>query len=247
VSRWCIVLLLVSAACTRQRDVTVIASIPGLSAPGSPAAGFSFVALPYDRDSLVQAFEASARTPKPSTAALDSLFAQYRAPFAAYTSLVAEVGMYSDSLAALKLRLEGLPRASPEYSAAYAHWAGLRDTMRAIDAQAARARANLNAARPVFVARSESLRADLRHWQDSTYAGYDSAVDSLVRARHMQPVADTTGPSGTAVIRLRGGPWWIYSRSWDPNDPNAEWYWNVLVTSDTVRLDGKTGVNRPRY
>ena len=94
-----------------------------------------------------------------------------------------------------------MPRTGPEYNAAYAHWAGLRDTMRAIDAQAARARANLNAARPEFVARSESLRADLRHWQDSTYAGYDSVVDSMVRARHLQPVADTTG-----AVRHRSCP-----------------------------------------
>jgi hypothetical protein len=247
VSRWCIVLLLLGAACQRQRDVTVLASIPGLDAAGSPTAGFSFVALPYDRDSLVAAFEGRARTPKPATAALDSLFEQYRAPFAAYTAVVAEIDRYGDSLSALKTRLEGLSRTSPEYTEAYRRWTGIRDTMRAIDGQAARARADLNAARPEFVAKSESLRALIRDWQDSTYLGYDRAVDSIVRARHLEPVADTTDASGTAVLRLRGGPWWIYARSWAPDDPNAEWYWNVPVASDTVRLDATSGVNRPRY
>ena len=246
-SRWCIVLLLLGAACQRQRDVTVIASIPGLDSAGSPGAGFSFVALPYDRDSLVAAFEGRARTPKPGTAALDSLFEQYRAPFAAYTAIVAEIDRYGDSLTALKSRLDGLSRNSPEYTEAYRRWTALRDSMRAIDAQAARARADLNAARPVFVERSESLRALIRDWQDSTYRGYDRAVDSIVKARHRQPVADTTDAAGTAVVTLRGGPWWIYARSWDPSDPNAEWYWNVPVASDTVRLDATTGVNRPRY
>ena len=95
--------------------------------------------------------------------------------------------------------------------------------------------------------RSDSLRATVRHWEDSTYHGYDSAVTALIRARHREPVADTTGPTGSASVHLRGGPWWVSARSWDPNDPNAEWYWNVPVTSDTVRLDASTGRNRNRY
>lgn len=246
-SRWCIVLLLLSAACNPQRDVTVMAAIPGLDAAGNPATGFAFVVLPYNRDSLVAAFEGRARTPKPDTDALDTLFAEYRAPFAAYTALVAEATRYSDTLAALKQRLDGMSPKLPEYQQSYARWTGIRDTMRVIDTKAARARADLNAARPSFVARSESLRTALRNWQDSTYLGYDRVVDSLVRARHREPVADTTDASGTAVVRLRGGPWWVYARSWDPNDPNAEWYWNVPVSSDTVRLDAASGVNRPRY
>ncbi len=246
-SRWCIALLLLSAACNPQRDVTVVASIPGLDAAGSPTAGFAFVVLPYNRDSLVAAFEARARTPKPDTGALDSLFAEYRAPFAVYTTLVAEATRYNDTLAALKQRLDTMSHALPEYQQSYVRWTGLRDTLNAIDTKAARARADLNAARPSFVARSESLRTALRNWQDSTYRGYDSVVDSLVRARHRQPVADTTDASGTAVVQLRGGPWWVYARSWDPNDPNAEWYWNVSVSSDTVRLDATSGLNRPRY
>lgn len=238
---------LLLAACQRTRDVTVIATIPGLDSAGGPAAGFAFVALPYDRDSLVAAFEGRAATPRPSTDALDTLFASYRAPFAAYTALVAESARYTDTLAALKRRLEGMPRTVPEYAASYQRWTGLRDTLRTLDAQAAQARTALEAARPAFVARSESLRTLIRNWQDSTYIGYDRAVDSIVRYRHRPPVADTTDAAGAAVIRLNGGPWWIYARSWDPADPNAEWYWNVPVSGDTVRLNASTGLNRPRY
>ena len=244
-TRWYILPLLLTAACTQTRHVTVVATIPG--AAGGPAAGFAFVALPYDRDSLVAAFEGRAATPRPSTDALDSLFAQYRAPFAAYTALVAEAARYTDSMAALKERLPGMPRNSPEYSGAYVRYVGLRDTVRMIDAQAARARADLDTARAAFVAQSEPLRAAVRAWQDSTYRGYDAAVDSIVRARHRPPVADTTDAAGAATVDLRGGPWWLYARSWDPADPNAEWYWNVPVASDTVRLDASTGRNRPRY
>jgi hypothetical protein len=240
-------LLLLCVACDSERPVTVVASIPGLDGSSSLAPDFALVALPYNRDSLVAAFEARAQSPRPGTDALDSLFASYRAPFVAYTTAIAAAERYSDSLGALKARLEGLARTSPEYSESYARWTTLRDTMRAIDARAAATRAQLNAARPAFVAKSESLRAALRHWQDSTYRGYDRVVDSLVRALHRTPIADTTDASGTAVLQLRCGPWWIYARAWDPNDPNAEWYWNVPVSSDTVYLDATTAVKRPRY
>lgn len=240
-------LLLLAVACDAPRDVTVIASIPGLESSGGATPDFAFVALPYNRDSLIAALEARATSPRPSTAALDSLFARYRGPFAAYTSLVAEANRYGDTLAALKQRLDTMSRTSPEYRESYLRWTGLRDTLGLIDRQSARARADLEAARPKFVAESESLRAVLRHWQDSTYRGYDSIVTALVKSSGRQPVADTTGPGGTAVLRLSGGPWWITASSWDPADPNAKWYWNVPVTSDTVTLDAATGRNLPRY
>ncbi len=246
-SRWSIVLLLLIAACDRQHTVTVVASIPDNDSVGTPTPGFSFVVLPYNRDSLVAVFEAQATTPRPATDLLDTLFAEYRSPFAAYTGIVAEVDRLNDSLSTLKARLELISRTSPEYTESYAQWTSLRDSMRSLDKQAARARADLEAARPAFLARSESLRTALRHWQDSTYRGYDRAVDSIVRATHRTPVADTTDASGVAQVTLRGGPWWVYSRAWDPADPNAEWYWNIPVSSDTVHLNAANGVNRPRY
>ncbi|MEZ4412283.1 MAG: hypothetical protein R2910_04770 [Gemmatimonadales bacterium] len=246
-SRWCILLLLLTASCDRQQTVTVVASIPGLDSNGTATPGFSFVVLPYNRDSLVAAFEARATTPRPATDQLDSLFATFREPFAAYTGLIAEVGQLNDTLAALKAHLDQISRTSEEYYASYATWVALRDSVRSLDKEAARARADLNAARPKFLAQSESLRAAVREWQDSTYRDYDRAVDSIVRATGRPPVADTTDASGVAHVTLRGGPWWVYSRSWDPADPNAEWYWNVPVSSDTVRLNAASGVNRPRY
>lgn len=244
-SRWSILLVLLLAACERTRAVTVVAAIPGTGEARS--ADFMFVALPYDRDSLIAAFEARATTPEPGTAALDSLFARYRAPFSAYTALVAESNRLGDSLAALKQLLDTVPRTSAAYQGSYAHWTGLRDSLRLLDDRVAKARAALEAARPAFVARSDSLRAVVRAWQDSTYRGYDAAVDTLVRRSHRDPVADTTDATGTATLQLRGGPWWIYARSWDPRDPNAEWYWNVPVAGDTVVLDARSGQNRPRY
>ena len=45
-------------------------------------------------------------------------------------------------------------------------------------------------------------------------------------------VAAATLTMSWAKLTLVPGRWWIYARSWDANDPNAEWYWNVPVDSD---------------
>ena len=75
------VLLLGLAACERPRDVAVRVSIPGPDSVETPVTGVGVVALPYDRDSVLRQLEARARTPRPATAPLESLFAAFRGPF----------------------------------------------------------------------------------------------------------------------------------------------------------------------
>ena len=57
----------------------------------------------------------------------------------------------------------------------------------------------------------------------------------------------TTGGDGWARFHLPRGEWWIYGRPWDATDPNAEWYWNLPVTADTLLLSSRTGRQRRRY
>ncbi len=52
---------------------------------------------------------------------------------------------------------------------------------------------------------------------------------------------------GRAVLRLGGGRWWIHARSPDPQDPYAEWYWNLPLPGGLARLGPETGARRPRY
>jgi hypothetical protein len=110
-----------------------------------------------------------------------------------------------------------------------------------------RARVILDRARANFVSRSESLRSDVRQWEDSTYRGYDSIVENLTKARGLEAQTDTTDATGWARLSLPRGRWWIYAHAWNTNDPNAEWYWNIPVTSDTVLLSSRTARRRPRY
>jgi hypothetical protein len=234
-------------ACERPRDVAVRVSIPGPDSVETPVTGVGLVALPYDRDSVLAALEASAATPRPDTSALDSLFRAFRVPFVTYTGTVQRAERLRDSLDRLRTRLDSLPRNTPEYRDLYAGFSRLNDSLAAAQQRTERARQGLDRARADFVGRSESLRARIRHWEDSTYRGYDSITRNLAARRRQDPRTDTTGGDGWARFELPGGDWWIYGRSWDATDPNAEWYWNLPVTGDTMLLSSRSGRQRRRY
>jgi len=236
-----------TAACEGSRDVAVRVSIPGPDSSDTPVAGIGLVALPYDRDSVLASLETAAPTRRPATARLDSLFAGFRAPFNRYSSATLRLGRLRDSAEGLKARLDTLARNSAEYGRLYASLEGLSDSVETARRETDAARQALDRARAGFIVESESLRAAVRHWEDSTYRGYDSIVRNLAARRRQDPLTDTTGAEGWARFRLGPGQWWIYGRSWDATDPNAEWYWNVPADADTILLSARSGQRRPRY
>jgi len=239
--------LLGLAACERPRELAVRVSIPGPDTAETPVTGVGLVALPYDRDSVLQALESRARTPRPSKAPLESLFAEFRGPFTAYSAATFRLGKLRDSLAATKGELDTLRRDAPAYGQLYAVFGRLTDSLKSAQEHAAGARTELDHARQSFVARSDSLRLRMRQWEDSTYQGYDSIVQALARRARREPVTDTTGADGWAHLTLSPGRWWLYARSWDAMDPNGEWYWNVPVDADTMLLSSRTARRQPRY
>lgn len=222
-------------------------SIPDADSVETPAEGVGVIALPYDRDSVLASLEARAGTPRPDTAALDSLFARFRGPFTRYTRLSYAASRLRDSLDLLRQEQARLLAGSPEHRTLSEGLRQLSDSLARTERAVQRAGAELERARTGFVSRSESLRARVRQWEDSTYRGWDSIVYSLTTGRGREAVTDTTGETGWAEFTLGPGQWWIYARAWDTGDPNAEWYWNVPVTQDTVLLSSRTGKRRPRY
>jgi hypothetical protein len=233
--------------CEGSRDVAVRVSIPGTDSNDTPVSGVGLVALPYDRDSVLASLEAAATRPKPPTARLDSLFAAFRGPFNRYAAASLRLTRLRDSAEAIKARLDTLPRNDPDYGRLYATLEGLADSVTGATRENEAARGSLDRARAGIVTESESLRAAIRHWEDSTYLGYDSIVRALAARRRQDPLTDTTDARGWATFHLGPGRWWIYGRSWDAGDPNAEWYWNVPADADTVSLSAQTGQRRPRY
>jgi len=219
-------------ACEQARPLAVRVSIPGPDSVETPITGVGVVALPYDRDSVLHALEQHARTPRPPTAPLESLFAAFRGPFAAYSAATVHLNRLRDSVAA----------------ATGATAARLGDSLRAVEARTDHAKAALDRARREFASHGDSLRLRMRQWEDSTYQGYDSLVRDLARSTGREPVTDTTHADGWAHLTLAPGRWWVYARSWDVTDPNAEWYWNVPApTGDTLLLSSRNARRQPRY
>jgi hypothetical protein len=205
------------------------------------------VALPYDRDSLLKSLEARARTARPHTAEMDTLFARFREPFIAYSTAAYTAGKLSDSLTVLQHRLDSAGRDDPSSQTLHAIFSHVGDSLAAVERRRERARATLTRARLEFVSRSDSLRRAIRQWEDSTYLGWDSIVESLAKQRRREPITDSTDATGWARLTIAPGKWWIYARAWDTSDPNSEWYWNVPLSGDTVLLSSRTGQRRPRY
>jgi hypothetical protein len=236
--------LVVLVAC-RPRETHVRASVPGLDGRETPLAQLAFVALPYNRDSVLAAMEARAPTPRPHTRELDSLFRIWREPFARFARAGYRTLQLRDSLTALRHRLDSLPRNAPAYQRLYQRFAELTDSAEAARVAGEPARKELDQLRRQLLPKIDSLRRDVTAWENSTFQGYQSAVEQLSHAE--EATADTTDAEGHAVIRLPDGRWWIYAWAWDEADPYSQWYWNVPVTGDTAVLDASTGKRRPRY
>ena len=235
------------SGCESSQHVAVRVSIPDPTTVETPAAGVGVVALPYDRDSVLASLEARAGSPRPHTAALDSMFARFRDPFTRYTAISYAEGELRDSLRTIQLRLESLTSTSPDRSELSALQRHMTDSLSRTTRQARQARVTLDRARTEFSSRSDSLRAAVRQWEDSTYRGWDSIVEGLARAQRRQPVTDTTDATGWAEFTLAPGRWWIYAQGWDTSDPNSKWYWNVPADRDTVLLNSRNGKRQPRY
>jgi hypothetical protein len=230
------------------RKVDIQVFIPGPDSVDAPVAHLGLVALPYDRDSLLATFEARSPRPVHLTSALDSLFQQFRGPFAAYARALYRLERLEQELARLRVQLDSLPRSEPAYAEGYRRFAALSDSLQAARSQRDRAQLELARARARLTPRMDSLRDLVRRWEDTTYRGYDTVTRRLSAVIGREPIADSTGPDGRVTLRLpSGGRWWIYARSWDAWDPNSEWYWNVPVTGSRMVLDRTNGRRRPRY
>jgi hypothetical protein len=246
-SRVATLALLFLLGCDGPRQLAVQVLVPDLRGVATPLPGVEVAALPYDRDSVLRALESRAPTGRPHTRELDSLFQAFREPFLAFARAawdVEQARRLRDSLAARRgAASPGTPGAR-ELDLMLQH---AEDSLRRLTPRLEGARSALSAARDTLWPRIEQLQAEVRRWELSAYAGYDTIVRGFARDRLKLGIADTTDTGGWASLSLNSGRWWIYARSPDPRDPNAQWYWNVPATGDTLRLNPATGRHLPRY
>lgn len=235
------------AACNGPREVTVEVSVPDLDANPTVAPNLPLVILPYDRDSLLGVLESQAARPRPHVAALDSLFAAFQVPYSEFARASRMVNRYRDSMTTLKAAMDTLLRGDEAYRVRFQLFAQLSDSLERSETQRDRASTGLQRARRTFVPLSDSLRQAVRSWEDTTFRGYDSLVTNLAELTGRTGMIDTTDSAGRSTMMVGRGEWWVYARAWDASDPNSEWYWNVQLTGDTVRLDSRNGTRLPTY
>ncbi len=233
--------------CDVTRDVTIQVELPDLESTETAAPGVPIIVLPYDRDSLLAILEANAERPRPHVRVLDSLFQAFRGPYLAFARAAARVERYRDTLNALKAELDTLPRDAEAYRAGFQQFALLSDSLERAESLREAGARDLKRARDSFVPMSDSLRREVRTWEEATFAGYDTLVKNFVDRTGRQGVSDTTDTRGYVGLTLGRGPWWVYARAWDVLDPNSEWYWNVPIDSDTLYLDSSNGTRLATY
>ena len=239
-------ILLAAGACGR-RGTTIQVEIPDLDGHLTPVARLSIVVLPYDRDSLLSALEAAAASPRPDTAALDSLFAVVRGPFNDLLRAESHAATVRDSLARLRDRLEREPRNSAAYRSGYRAFAALADSLARAEQRIEKAQDVLAAAERQAGPRLGRLRMAVTRWEDSTLRSYDSLTAARARELGRRPVHAQTGADGAVTLHLPEGTWWVYTRAPQVGNPYAGWYWNRMITADSVRLLPATGRLRPCY
>lgn len=208
--------------------MTVSVELPDLDGTLTPASGIVVTALPFDRDSLVLTMEARAGSGRPGTAELDSLFAMYREPFLEYFRAGRAREAARDSLASGAITSAAHDQAEARYQAAREALQRIRDQ---VD--------------PTI----DSLRAEVREWEHSTYRGFDTLVEALSEGRGRAVVTDTTDGQGVALLRIPPSTlqWRVTATAWNISDPNSMWYWSVAADGDSIALTPGNAVRRGRY
>ena len=235
------------AACGGPRKVTIEVKVLDLEANLAIAPNLPLVILPYDRDSLLDVLENQAAEPRPHVALLDSLFAAFRVPYFEIARAGAMVNRYRDSMTTLKAAMDTLPREDEAYRLRFQLFAQLTDSLERSEARREVAATALREARGTFVPLSDSLRREVRAWEEATFRSYDSIVTNLAEETGRTGMIDTTDSAGHSTMIVGRGAWWVYARAWNVEDPNSEWYWNVQLKGDTVRLDSSHGLRLPTY
>lgn len=221
-------------------------TVPDLTGRETPLPGIIVTALPYDRDSILALLERRAAGPRPHTRTLDSLFQAFKGPFLAFAKTAWQVDRLQRRRDSLVTQREHAASDAAR-GELLARQRNVEDSLRLLNPELERQRTDLAVARDTLWPRMEQLRADVGRWESTAYAGYDSVLRVSTRGRFREGLSDTTDATGWAHLVLPSGRWWISTRSPDPQDPNAEWYWNLPAGADTLRLSPANARHLSRY
>lgn len=241
--------LVTIAACGRSTQLAVHAVSEGANGEEVARNQQEIRVLPYDRDSIFAALSATASEPEPKPPsdliALRDTVAQEQEQWvngeAAWNDMRSQMQQLSD-------RMQNMDRASNEYAQAYRRFDELDRQVRQLERAKQRYFDTFTELQAQYRARADSFNAVYQAWSDGAFDTYGEIVDSLLEARGLNELADTTEADGWAYFSLPRGKWWIHTRA---ALVFQELYWNVPYTSaggvDTVTLNKANAQVRPIF
>jgi hypothetical protein len=224
-------------------SVTVEVMTEGPEGEPQPQANLPLDFLPFDRDSVFDALDAEAETPRPEMGGeLQATSDRVASLQAEWREAETEWSGTRDELRGLRERLDGLDPRDPDYRRLYDQFGQLEGREGQLDRQRKAAFDSFTAAQDEVSTRLDSFRVALETWESEAYSGYYDIEMQLLGGEEV--IADTTDAQGRSTVRLPGGAWWVTARA-----PvlEGELYWNVRVPdADTLRLQSSNGLLRPR-
>ena len=230
-------------------DVTVQVLGEGADGP-SPQANTEVFFYPFDRDSVFDALDAEASTPKPEIPEeMLATFAQIRSLQEEWRSKEAEWSEARDRMQTLSEEMQGMDprsRGTREYMSKYEEFQQLEGSEGRLNREKQALFEQFTAMQDSVTTQVDAFKAVRDTWEDDAYAGYFDAEQSLVIELGRQVFADTTSADGYVTQALPAGDWWVNARI---RVPVGEFVWNLKIDPtqvDTLRLDVSNGGERIR-
>lgn len=237
---------IVLAACGGG-EVVVKATASTEAGEASPVEDMVVTFLPYDRDSIFSELEEQADTARPEIPR--TLRNQFDSVIVAQREWREAEDTWSgvrDSLETLSQQMDGMDQASTDYMRLFDQFQELEGRVGALERRKDRLFQRFDSLQREVVDRSDSVRAEIRNWEETAYHGYVELTDSIMRAQGREIRRDTTDADGVASASLPAGDWWVYART--TPGPYEELYWNIRVVPsdvDTLRLSRENAEFRP--
>jgi hypothetical protein len=230
-------------------EVTVQVLGEGADGP-VPQANLEVFFYPFDRDSVFDALDMGASTPKPEIpeemlatfAQIRSLQEEWREKESAWSEARDRMQTLSEEMQAMDPRSRG----SREYMSKYEEFEQLEGVERRLNNEKQVLFDQFTAMQDSVTTQVDSFRAVRDTWEDEAYAGYFEIEQSIVTELGRQVFADTTGADGYVTRSLPSGDWWVNARI---RVPVGEFAWSLQIDPsqvDTLRLDGSNGQERIR-
>lgn len=242
-------LLVTLTACSRSTQLAVQAVAEGTDGEEMPRNQQVIRLLPYDRDSLFEMLATTASDPEPQPPRdlidlRDSVAVaqeEWTTAEAAWNDMRSQMQQLSD-------RMQNMDRASNEYAQAYRRFDDLDRQVRRLDRDKQGYFESFTALQGQYRARADSFNAVYEAWGDAAFDRYGEIVDSLLEARDIEELVDTTEAGGWALFSVPRGSWWVHTRAALVFE---ELYWNVPYQSaggaDTLVLNNANAQRRPIF